>query len=896
MDGKPTAYQLSPRRTGVLARLWLYFVQTRAMLRKNFLLTLRGWKVSTARIVVPVLFILVYGIILRAVANSGVAHPPVVPMDINIPKCTNPPCRSLVYHPANNRSFYDLMEHVARHNDPPLRVTPFGQAPSEEDDIVPVDSIGGSNLTLNIFYGDGKYDGVHTTLAAVMFFDYWTVQNRPPWTQNSETYPVLYEAGDWAYQIVFNDTTQCPFLGYNDCPMPNNYRIQVQASMEQAIASQQIGRNVTIRLQHKDFPSSSGAALIVSSLGILFLYLAATFSLVFILNQVTAEKESGMRGFLKIQGLKDEVVWVSWFVENILLHLVAVLIFLGVGYAFSEAALFRNTDFAVLFVICFCYGLAMIPWALAWTTVIRTTRVATIVGFLFFAFGLILSIVSSIMQTLFYQMYSEAAYKLMGNAPAALAIFPPFHFCKLLVDVQTRSLVQFMSQSDNPVPPGFRWEDLYHSQMPEVADVPTASVSLGMLVMNFVVYSILAWYLDKIIPDNHKATLMPWFMFTPTYWGFYKHSLGEFAQEDSSLLASTSNTGVVDDDLMSERMMASERETSLAMQVRGLGKTYRRIPFLSLAGDVRALRDFHFGARVGQLVCVLGHNGAGKTTLLSILTGKSSGFTGEAYIFNRSVRYQMTEINEFLGVCPQFDCLWPELTAREHLEILSQFKLASCDMTRSELDSLLNDVRLLSVADQHAGTFSGGMKRRLSVAISTVGNPKIIFMDEPTTGMDPQNRRYVWELLQRIKQDKVIVLTTHSMEEADALGEKIGIMAEGQLRGIGNSLHLKQKFGSGYRLSFIADITRIDELKALLKEKLPSAKLEEENAGSLVYSIRSLESNDTRTFFYYLQSTQLDGSSPVRDWGMQNTTLEDVFMAVAHQSAKPPPASTVVKS
>jgi ABC-type multidrug transport system ATPase subunit len=99
--------------------------------------------------------------------------------------------------------------------------------------------------------------------------------------------------------------------------------------------------------------------------------------------------------------------------------------------------------------------------------------------------------------------------------------------------------------------------------------------------------------------------------------------------------------------------------------------------------------------------------------------------------------------------------------AREHLQILSKLKHSAKNITEKEIEQRLEDVRLLKVADNRSTTFSGGMKRRLSVAISTIGNPKIIFMDEPTTGMDPRNRRYVWNLIQKIKHDKLIILTTY---------------------------------------------------------------------------------------------------------------------------------------
>ena len=118
----------------------------------------------------------------------------------------------------------------------------------------------------------------------------------------------------------------------------------------------------------------------------------------------------------------------------------------------------------------------------------------------------------------------------------------------------------------------------------------------------------------------------------------------------------------------------------------------------------------------------------------------------------------------------------------------------------NEIQDLLKGVQLWDVRHKQSGQYSGGMRRRLSVAIASVGSPKVMFLDEPTTGMDPLSRQRVWNMIQKIKKNRAIILTTHSMEEADALGDRIGIMSEGKLVAIGSSLHLKSKFGAGYRI------------------------------------------------------------------------------------------------
>jgi len=165
-----------------------------------------------------------------------------------------------------------------------------------------------------------------------------------------------------------------------------------------------------------------------------------------------------------------------------------------------------------------------------------------------------------------------------------------------------------------------------------------------------------------------------------------------------------------------------------------------------------------------------------------MLCGYSKPTSGDAFIFGRSIRTDMEEVRSFMGVCPQHDVLFNDLTAKEHIELFAGIKNIPRHLVANLVTDRLGAVRLLKVQNHRAGTFSGGMKRRLSVAISTIGDPRVIFMDEPTTGMDPLNRRHVWSFLENFKVGRAIILTTHSMEEADILGDQVAIMALGRLR------------------------------------------------------------------------------------------------------------------
>ncbi|WIA44552.1 hypothetical protein OEZ86_007282 [Tetradesmus obliquus] len=210
-----------------------------------------------------------------------------------------------------------------------------------------------------------------------------------------------------------------------------------------------------------------------------------------------------------------------------------------------------------------------------------------------------------------------------------------------------------------------------------------------------------------------------------------------------------------------------------------------------------------FGIPEGQLLCLLGPNGAGKTTTINCLTGVLPFTGGDALIYGNSIATEggLDAVRPLMGVCPQFDVLWQQLSGREHLVIYGLVKGSSFDQVLQQADELLTRVQLTEAAGVRSGSYSGGMRRRLSVAIALLGDPKIVYLDEPTRGMDPISRRAVWDIIQEAKQNRAIVLTTHSMAEADVLGDRIAIMVRGRLRAIGSSICLKHKFGSGYQLS-----------------------------------------------------------------------------------------------
>lgn len=280
------------------------------------------------------------------------------------------------------------------------------------------------------------------------------------------------------------------------------------------------------------------------------------------------------------------------------------------------------------------------------------------------------------------------------------------------------------------------------------------------------------------------------------------------------------------------------------------------------------------------------------------MTGITPVTDGDALIYGNSIRSPvgMSNIRRLIGVCPQFDILWDALSGEEHLYLFSSIKGLPTTLIKQVVQKSLAEVKLTEASKIRAGSYSGGMKRRLSVAVALIGDPKLVFLDEPTTGMDPITRRHVWDIIQDAKKGRAVVLTTHSMEEADILGDRIGIMAKGRLRCIGTSIRLKSRFGTGFvvNVSFSTNnnvqslvsgeavgTVNQDAVKQFFKQKL-NVVPEEENKSFLTFVIPHDRVKLLTEFFAELQDRETEFG--ITDIQLGLATLEEVFLNIARQA------------
>lgn len=212
--------------------------------------------------------------------------------------------------------------------------------------------------------------------------------------------------------------------------------------------------------------------------------------------------------------------------------------------------------------------------------------------------------------------------------------------------------------------------------------------------------------------------------------------------------------------------------------------------------DVKAVDGISLKIPRGELFSILGPNGAGKTTLIRMLTTILTPTSGEAILNGYDIRREKNEIVKLIGICPQEIVIYNVLSAEENVEFVARMHNISKEEAKKKTREILDKFGIAGLK-KSTKTFSGGMKRRLNLAMSLVHNPKILFLDEPTAGLDPQARRIVWDFISELKnKDVTILLMTHDMVEADALSDHIAIIDQGKVIAQGTPSELKERYGS----------------------------------------------------------------------------------------------------
>ncbi|CAK0827137.1 unnamed protein product [Prorocentrum cordatum] len=343
-----------------------------------------------------------------------------------------------------------------------------------------------------------------------------------------------------------------------------------------------------------------------------------------------------------------------------------------------------------------------------------------------------------------------------------------------------------------------------------------------------------------------------------------------------------------------EQRVATTDPGAHAVAYRGLVHTYNA----GSRREVRAVRGISLAVGRGECFTLLGPNGAGKTTTLDALTGAICPPTaGEVSIGGHSLAAgpgSRLQALSSLGNCPQVDPLWPSLTGRQHLLFYARVKGLPAHLRAPQADALLRALGFSAFdADKCTQGYSGGMKRKLSLAIALIGSPPTLLLDEPSAAVDAAAKRHLWRVVQQRERSQTVILTTHSMEEAEALSDRLAIQVRGRLRCVGTPDHIKSTYGAGYQLELLvggglAGSGPAPEVERFVAGLCPAARLLEHHEGRYLFQLPLLKAvgvcpGELSVARLFLHMQGAPGAIGLQDYSISRPSLEQVFLRFSRE-------------
>uniref|UniRef100_A0A672SCZ1 Retinal-specific ATP-binding cassette transporter-like n=1 Tax=Sinocyclocheilus grahami TaxID=75366 RepID=A0A672SCZ1_SINGR len=573
-------------------------------------------------------------------------------------------------------------------------------------------------------------------------------------------------------------------------------------------------------------------------------------------DSIVLEKEMRLKETLKAMGVTNRVLWCTWFIDTFFMMAssTALLTLIIMG---GKVLNYSNPIILFLFLLTFTTATIMQCFLMS-VFFNKANLAAACSGIIYFTLYLPHVVCFA------WQDRITKDMKIMASLMSQVA----FGF-------GTEYLSRYEEQGL-----GLQWDNIQTSLLE--GDEFSFFISIIMMAVDTVLYGVLAWYLDNVFPGQYGIGRPFYFPIQPSYWLNRPEPLKQgrlfFEPEPSGLVV-----GVCVENLY--KMFSGSSRPA----VDGLSITFYE----------------------GQITAFLGHNGAGKTTTMSILTGMFPPTSGTAYIYGKDIRTDMDAIRKSLGMCPQHNIIFHHMTVAEHILFYSLLKGRPLPEAQLEVENMLEDLGLPHKRNEEAQNLSGGMQRKLSVAMAFVGGAKVVFLDEPTSGVDPYSRRSIWDLLLKYRAGRTVILSTHHMDEADLLSDRVAIISQGCLYCCGSPLFLKNCLGAGFYLTLVRRIkeqpshitnegqcdctedcackcslcTKFKEsatdITALVHHHVPEARLIEVIGQELTFLLpsRGFKHRSYASLFRELEETLADMG--LSSFGVSDTSLEEIYILTA---------------
>ncbi|KAG5675808.1 hypothetical protein PVAND_005680 [Polypedilum vanderplanki] len=565
-----------------------------------------------------------------------------------------------------------------------------------------------------------------------------------------------------------------------------------------------------------------------------------------IIKNIAIERETLLKESMKMMGLSSMMHWISWLTKCFIMLIIPFTFncILMTTTLASELPLFVNSNPILIWIFLVIYIFSVVTLCFLIAVCFEKSTNAANVGTLIFFIAIVPHIYFAEKFHAFPYIL-KAVYSMIPNSNMGLAV-------SILANSEaTETGIGITTLFKRSVDLKFSFGEI-----------------LIFMILGSIIQMFLATYIERVFPGEFGIS-DPFYYPVMPFIKFIKRQMG---------YDSLSNESVLQDRRISNQDYEEEPENLRAgVRIVNLSKKF---------GDKFVVDKLCLNMFEDQITVLLGHNGAGKTTTMNMLTGLFSPNGGTAYINGKDIRSELDEARVSLGICAQHNILFEELTVKEHLMFFCSLKgMIDKRLIAEEIRRYANLLGLKEKLDAQSKTLSGGMKRKLSIAIALCGDAKTVILDEPSSGMDPDARRSLWDLLIAEKKGRTILLSTHYLDEAEVLGDRIAIMTEGRLRTCGSSFYLKKKFGTGYRLTTvkkegfqsiaIVNLLRKYSIDTHIESDEPTEAIfiiSEENLPQFEYVFKDLEDN--------LEDLRISS------FGCSLSTLEEVFLKLGIESSQ----------
>ena len=611
----------------------------------------------------------------------------------------------------------------------------------------------------------------------------------------------------------------------------------------------------------------------------IFILVAYAFPLSINIYRLIKEKESKSKEIMKMMGLNELNYFFSYFVLYFIINIIY-----SICNAFIISASLNYLKTVYLFLFFLLYGLVIYSLIFFFQSFLEKT-----------AISIILSLIIYSIQYFLFLIFKENSFPRWVKYFIGI-LFPPITM-QLGVNVFSYFQINYKEMGNEIYLSynKFAIKDMYI-----------------IFFCNFFIYMLLGFYLQNVLPQKYGINQPFYFLFTKKYWGLGDNNSKELINDNNlknmmnveiynqngkiynNILSSESDINyekikiknpvlneINNNDYFEETKKYENYDINRdVIEIRNIKKSFN---------DNIVLDNLSFKLYRNEIFVLLGHNGAGKTVLLNILTGLLKADSGKVIYNSRNILTPLglNYFHKIIGICPQEDILFENLTVEEHLKLFCKFKSIPNASIEEEISKVLQNLNFTEKRFTKASNLSGGQKRKLSIALALIGGSSVIFLDEPTSGMDITTRRNLWDILKRCLNGKIIILTTHFMEEASVLGNRIGILSHGKMQCIGSPLFLISKFTKNINLYITKNTEENDEnIINFINENIDNSnkKIEYEKYNEeILFKIKDIESGVNWSSFFTKMDYELVNLK-IKNYSISMPTLEDVFIKLSQLS------------